>query len=53
MDTDTDTDTWYLTHEVDDFLTRADAFLRSRPALHTVPLTVTETLRTRGPRVYG
>ncbi|MEV0241238.1 GNAT family N-acetyltransferase [Streptomyces sp. NPDC050674] len=61
MDTDTDTDTeaasatggWRLTHDLDDFLTRAGAFLRSRPALHTVPLTVTETLRTRGRSVYG
>ncbi|MET9761465.1 GNAT family N-acetyltransferase [Streptomyces sp. NPDC006372] len=55
MDTDTDTDTvnWHLTHDLDDFLTRAGAFLGSRPALHTVPLTVTETLRTRGPHVYG
>ncbi|GAB2880704.1 GNAT family N-acetyltransferase [Streptomyces deserti] len=46
-------DDWYLTHDLDDFLTRAGAFLRSRPALHTVPLTVTENLRTRGPHVYG
>ncbi|MEU2745384.1 GNAT family N-acetyltransferase [Streptomyces collinus] len=61
MDTDTDTgsnaptDTgrWLLLHDLDDFLTRAGAFLRSRPALHTVPLTVTETLRTRGRSVYG
>ncbi|MFJ8593855.1 GNAT family N-acetyltransferase [Streptomyces sp. NPDC093598] len=55
MDTDTSTATgrWHLTHDVDDFLTRAGAFLRSRPALHTVPLTVTETLRTRGRCVYG
>lgn len=60
MDTHTDTDTaatgagaWHLTRELDDFLTRAGAFLRSAPALHTVPLTVTETLRTQGPDVYG
>lgn len=46
-------DTWHLTHDLDDFLTRAGDFLRSQPALHTVPLTVTETLRTRGPHVYG
>ncbi|MFD5336868.1 GNAT family N-acetyltransferase [Streptomyces hawaiiensis] len=51
--THTDADSWHLTHDVDDFLTRAGAFLRSRPAPHTVPLTVTETLRTRGRRVYG
>ncbi|MFC8144392.1 GNAT family N-acetyltransferase [Streptomyces paradoxus] len=61
MDTDTDADTdavtdtgsWHVTHDPDDFLTRAGVFLRSRPALHTVPLTVTETLRTRGRNVYG
>ncbi|MGV9405579.1 hypothetical protein [Streptomyces sp. NPDC003667] len=36
---------WHLTHDLDDFLTRATGFLRSRPALHTVPLTVTDMLR--------
>lgn len=44
---------WYLTEDLDDFLARAGDFLRSRPALHTVPLTVADTLRTRGPHVYG
>ncbi|WP_338900386.1 GNAT family N-acetyltransferase [Streptomyces sp. TG1A-60] len=33
---------------MDDFLTRAGDFLRSRPALHTTPLSVTEKLRTLG-----
>ncbi|MEV4787839.1 GNAT family N-acetyltransferase [Streptomyces tuirus] len=47
------TGSWHLTHDLDEFLTRAGAFLRSRPALHTVPLTVTETLRTHGRSVYG
>ncbi|MFI7403524.1 GNAT family N-acetyltransferase [Streptomyces sp. NPDC049541] len=46
-------DDWYLTDDLDTFLTRAGGFLRSRPALHTVPLTVTEGLRTRGSRYYG
>ncbi|MCQ4045738.1 GNAT family N-acetyltransferase [Streptantibioticus rubrisoli] len=41
-------DDWQLTEDVDDFLARAGDFLRSRPALHTMPLTVTERLRTRG-----
>ena len=41
-------DDWHLTDDVDDFLARAGDFLHSRPALHTVPLTVTEALRTRG-----
>jgi predicted GNAT family acetyltransferase len=40
---------WHLTEDVDDFLARAGDFLRSRPALHTMPLTVTEKLRTLGP----
>ncbi|GGV76213.1 GNAT family N-acetyltransferase [Streptomyces massasporeus] len=59
VDTETDTDPhpgaggWHLTHDLGEFLTRSGAFLRSRPALHTVPLTVTETLRTRGRCVYG
>jgi RimJ/RimL family protein N-acetyltransferase len=39
----------YLTDDVDDFLARAGDFLRSRPAMHTTPLTVIERLRTRGP----
>lgn len=43
----------HLTEDVDDFLARAGDFLRSRPVLHTVPLTVTEALRTRGTEAYG
>ncbi|AJC54952.1 acetyltransferase [Streptomyces sp. 769] len=46
-------DGWHLTEDLDDFLARAGDFLRSRPALHTVPLTVTETLRTRGADAFG
>ncbi|GIF22021.1 RimJ/RimL family protein N-acetyltransferase [Actinoplanes tereljensis] len=42
-------DRWHLTDDVDHFLARAGDFLRSRPALHTMPLTVTEKLRTRDP----
>ncbi|MFJ1749195.1 GNAT family N-acetyltransferase [Streptomyces sp. NPDC088116] len=38
-------DDWYLTEDVDDFLARAGDFLRSRPALHTTPLTAIEGLR--------
>ncbi|MYS21428.1 Predicted acetyltransferase, GNAT family [Streptomyces sp. DvalAA-14] len=44
---------WYLTEDVDDFLARAGPFLRSRPALHTMALTVTDTLRTRRPAAAG
>ncbi|WP_329026327.1 GNAT family N-acetyltransferase [Streptomyces sp. NBC_01423] len=48
-----DTSTWLRPPDVHDFLDRAGAFLRSRPALHTVALTVTEGLRVRGAKVYG
>jgi RimJ/RimL family protein N-acetyltransferase len=44
---------WHLTHDLDAFLARAGAFLRSEPALHTVPLTVTDGLRRRGPHAFG
>ncbi|WLW54231.1 GNAT family N-acetyltransferase [Streptomyces sp. YU58] len=46
-------DSWHRTEDLDRFLARAGGFLRSRPALHTVPLTVTEGLRTGGARTYG
>jgi predicted GNAT family acetyltransferase len=36
---------WHLTEDLDDFLARAGDFLT--PALHTMPLTVSESLRTR------
>ncbi len=46
-------DDWHLTEDVNDFLARAGEFLRSRPVLHTMPLTVTEKLRTRGTIAHG
>jgi predicted GNAT family acetyltransferase len=46
-------DDWHLTEDVDEFLARAGDFLRSRPALHTMPLTVIEGLRMRGADAYG
>ncbi|WP_409474472.1 GNAT family N-acetyltransferase [Streptomyces sp. HC307] len=46
-------DDWHITEDLDDFLARTGDFLRSRPALHTMQLTVTETLRTRGADAYG
>ncbi|MFF0015851.1 GNAT family N-acetyltransferase [Streptomyces sp. NPDC005374] len=46
-------DDWYSTKDLDEFLSRAGGFLSSRPDLHTVMLTVTEGLRTRGLHVYG
>ncbi|MFF2505079.1 GNAT family N-acetyltransferase [Streptomyces sp. NPDC058067] len=44
---------WHLTADADDFLARAGAYLRADPALHTVALSVTASLRERGPKVYG
>ncbi|MGW5638401.1 GNAT family N-acetyltransferase [Streptomyces sp. NPDC003832] len=46
-------DDWYVTEDLDRFLAHAGGFLRSRPDLHTVALTVTESLRVRGLRAYG
>jgi len=46
-------DDWYLTEDLDDFLAGGGDFLRSRPALHTTPLTVMERLRTRGSAQSG
>ncbi|GEC06597.1 N-acetyltransferase [Streptomyces spinoverrucosus] len=45
--------TWTLTEDLDAFLAHVGPFLRSRPALHTVPLTVTDALRRHGLRTYG
>lgn len=44
---------WQLTSDLDEFHSRAAAFLHSAPALHTALLSVTDTLRTRGLQVYG
>ncbi|MBE4738117.1 GNAT family N-acetyltransferase [Streptomyces caniscabiei] len=41
-------DDWHLTEDVHEFLSRAGDFLRSRPALHTMQLTVTEKHRANG-----
>lgn len=46
-------DDWHLIDDLPEFLTRAGRFLHSRPALHTVALTVTEALRTRGTDTFG
>ncbi|MFE7311696.1 GNAT family N-acetyltransferase [Streptomyces sp. NPDC057555] len=46
-------DCWHLTEDLDDFLAHAGDLLRSRPALHTTPLTVIEKLRTHGADAYG
>ena len=47
------TSDWHLTEDVDDFLARAGDFLRSRPALHTTPLTAIEKMRTGGADARG
>jgi GNAT superfamily N-acetyltransferase len=47
------THTWRLTRDLDTFLGRAGDFLRSRPAEHTVALTVTDVLRRRGMGQFG
>ncbi|MFF4537551.1 GNAT family N-acetyltransferase [Streptomyces aureus] len=52
MDTSVTYD-WRLTHDLDAFLALAGDFLRSRPAQHTVALTVTEGLRRGGMDRYG
>ncbi|MEU4347128.1 GNAT family N-acetyltransferase [Streptomyces sp. NPDC023838] len=44
---------WHLTEDVDGFLDRAGDFLQSRPALHTLPLTVTAAVRDRGAGAYA
>ncbi|MEU0490097.1 GNAT family N-acetyltransferase [Nocardiopsis sp. NPDC006139] len=41
-------DGWHLTDDIDAFLDRAGGFLRSRPALHTTPLTALEKARAGG-----
>jgi predicted GNAT family acetyltransferase len=44
---------WHITDSVDEFDRVAGGFLRSRPVEHTVPLTLVDTLRKRGPHFYG
>ncbi|MEI5527996.1 GNAT family N-acetyltransferase [Streptomyces brasiliscabiei] len=46
-------DDWHLTEDVHVFHARAGKFLRSRPALHTMQLTVTEKYRANGVAAHG
>ncbi|MER6110193.1 GNAT family N-acetyltransferase [Streptomyces hirsutus] len=46
-------DSWHLTEDVDDFLTRAGDFLRSRPGSHVMQLTWAERVRARGADAFG
>ena len=50
---DSDAYDWRFTGDLEEFLERAGAFLRSRPALHTVQLTVADKLRTEGLSALG
>ncbi|MDK0522824.1 GNAT family N-acetyltransferase [Streptomyces sp. ML-6] len=45
--------TWTFTDDVDTFLDAAGVSLAARPAENTLILTVTDTLRRRGPHAYG
>ena len=44
---------WHLTGDADEFWSAAGVFLRSRPVEHSLPLTLTDTLRTRDLHYYG
>ncbi|WP_282699757.1 GNAT family N-acetyltransferase [Streptomyces sp. CC219B] len=46
-------DAWHLTDDIDDFLHLTGDFLRSRPTLHNMQLTVTEKLRAGAPEAAG
>ncbi|MFK0152206.1 GNAT family N-acetyltransferase [Streptomyces sp. NPDC090493] len=44
---------WYLTDDVDEFLSRAGEFLRSRPGPHVMQSTWAERVRARGAEAFG
>jgi len=44
---------WFMTGSVEEYLAAAGEFLMSRLAENTVLVTVTETLRVRGPTAFG
>jgi GNAT superfamily N-acetyltransferase len=44
---------WTLTTDLDAFLAAAGPFLHARPVENSVPLTILDTLRRRGPDAYG
>ncbi|MER5255036.1 GNAT family N-acetyltransferase [Streptomyces sp. NPDC002855] len=53
MDSSNPHGTWQLISDLDQFLAGAEHFLHSDPATHTIFLTTCDTLRRRGPHVYG
>jgi predicted GNAT family acetyltransferase len=44
---------WHITEDLDEYLAAAGDFLRADPALHTVELSVIESLRAHGTDFYG
>jgi predicted GNAT family acetyltransferase len=44
---------WHITDSVEAFHDTAGDFLRSRPVEHTLPITLVDTMRKRGPHAYG
>jgi GNAT superfamily N-acetyltransferase len=44
---------WTVTRSIDEFLAAAGSQLRADPVMQTVPLTVLESLRQRGPSAFG
>jgi len=44
---------WTVIHDLDEFLAAAGDHLGAEPVLNTVPLTVLDSLRKRGPSAYG
>jgi hypothetical protein len=44
---------WILTRNLDEFAAAAGDHLRAEPVLHTVPLTVLDSLRRRGESAFG
>jgi GNAT superfamily N-acetyltransferase len=45
--------TWALTEDLAEYMATAGEFLRSRPVLHTIQLSVAETLLVRGNSTFG
>ncbi|GAA3335486.1 GNAT family N-acetyltransferase [Amorphoplanes nipponensis] len=44
---------WHITDDIDEFLAGAGDQLRARPVENTILLTITDTLRHRGPHAFG
>ncbi|GLY96263.1 GNAT family N-acetyltransferase [Actinoplanes sp. NBRC 103695] len=44
---------WHISGSVQDFIDQAGPFLRSMPVENTVPITLAESLKSRGPHIYG